>query len=629
MKQTKEDQTNSYNLYDFLEILRERIGWCILGVFLACVLVLGFVKIKGKPVPTYQSTAIVSTYRFTEEESTKNPLDALKSEPLLQKVLLSMNNTKYSKIPHYLEYDYALAELASRITFKSYLLPNQTRISFKDSDPEFATEFLQTLLATYMDSLQNEQNDANQAFTKWKDRNQKSLTEAKEGLDNFKTQHGITSDSETLEHLVGSWNSRIQQVSLFLSQMGATTNVPLSSDKATQETLQTLQTSVLLYLTDTQSNETNGLDFSQTRSELIAQGLSFQEATSLISSTVKETLTSFEAQVKAKEELIPELTQLEANVNLYQNQAETAAKAEATQSLRRNEQAASLVVEHVDTEAKEIGSASPISKKRMLVVAFFLAIALGCTLAFLIDEKENLVTTVSQLHQIIPASVPLLAWFPATKKKEILTDCVQSCPDSEETSEYKTIAQAILDSHAKTILFASTQKGEGKKTTVNNVALLLRQMGKNVAIIDCSSGTTNQETISVNHQCEQNPSYLASPEFAQLLDQQKAGHDVVLVVSPNRATIADMTNLQRLTDKTVFIVRSMVTRRDNLKAAYEAVQDKHTLGIVMTVADPAVPFFASDISKTPTWPQTHGSLFMHRPMVWYQKLYKKQMRASK
>lgn len=637
MSQTKEEQTNSYTLYDFLEILRERIGWCILGAFIACVLVLGFVKLKGKPVPTYQSTAIISTYRFTEEENTtkktstttkKNPLDTLKSEPLLQKVLLSMDETKYSKIPHYLEYDYALAELASRITFKSYLLPNQTKISFKDSDPEFATEFLKTLLSTFTDSLQNEQSEANQAFTRWNERNQKSLIEAKKALTTFKNQHGIIADSETLEQLVGFWNSRIQQVQMLLSQMEvAQTTAPV--DQTTKEALHSLQTSVLLYLTDAQSNKANGLDFSETRSTLMAQGLSSSETSSLIASTIEDTLTEFETQVKAMEELVPELKKLEANVAIYQEQAEAVAKAEATQNLSRNEQAASLVIEHVDTEAKEIGSASPISKKRMLVVAFFLAIALGCTLAFLVDERENLVTTVSQLHQIIPASVPLLAWFPATKKKEILTDCVQSCPESAEASEYKTIAQAILDSQAKTILLASTQKGEGKKTTAYNTALLLKQMGKTVAIVDCSANTTNKETISVKQQCEQNPSYLASPEFAQLLDQQKANYDLILIVSPNRTTMADMASLQHLTDKTIFIVRSVVTRRDNLKAAYEAVQDDHMLGIVMTAADPAVPFFTSDISKTPTWPQNHGSLFMHRPMAWYQKLYKKQMRASK
>lgn len=177
---------------------------------------------------------------------------------------------------------------------------------------------------------------------------------------------------------------------------------------------------------------------------------------------------------------------------------------------------------------------------------------------------------------------------------------------------------ASVDRPLAVLLVTSASPGEGKSTTVANLAIALAQTGKRVIIVDADlrkpilhrlfevpnkQGLTNLLLVE-DGQVEQhlqagpieglrvlpsgllppNPAeLLTSPRMAALIERLKHEADIVILDSPPVLAVADAIVLASRVDGTLLVVDSQRTRADALRRAYEALAKSgtHMLGVVL------------------------------------------------
>jgi polysaccharide biosynthesis transport protein len=174
---------------------------------------------------------------------------------------------------------------------------------------------------------------------------------------------------------------------------------------------------------------------------------------------------------------------------------------------RQKEQELALTSQRPDNikiQNKAITPTSPIGPQRTrnILVAFFLSLAAGVGLAFLLDYLDDSVRTSDDVSRHL--GLPTLALIPhylqGEKKKmlaakagtngfhqaALITMAERNSPMAEA---YRHLRTSLLFSSAgkppQTILVTSSQPSEGKTTTAINTAITLAQSDVDVVIIDC------------------------------------------------------------------------------------------------------------------------------------------------
>ena len=116
-----------------------------------------------------------------------------------------------------------------------------------------------------------------------------------------------------------------------------------------------------------------------------------------------------------------------------------------------------------------------------MIVAVLVGLALGVGLAFLIEYLD---TSVKTMHDIEAAlGIPVLAVIP--KGVAVLKDAPSDCPDAEGYRIMRTNIEFNRKSpSANTITLVSGGAGEGKSTTLNNLAFTFANGGYRTLIVD-------------------------------------------------------------------------------------------------------------------------------------------------
>ncbi|MBA2497290.1 MAG: polysaccharide biosynthesis tyrosine autokinase, partial [Acidimicrobiia bacterium] len=134
--------------------------------------------------------------------------------------------------------------------------------------------------------------------------------------------------------------------------------------------------------------------------------------------------------------------------------------------------------------------ADPISPKpvRNAALALVLGGLLGVFLAFVRDRLDDTIRSPEDLDRVAPGALPTIGLIPA------LDDArpgliVETDPKSPTAEAYRTLRTAVrfagIDRKMKTLQVTSSNLGEGKTTTVANLAVALAQAGQRVAIVCC------------------------------------------------------------------------------------------------------------------------------------------------
>jgi polysaccharide biosynthesis transport protein len=144
-----------------------------------------------------------------------------------------------------------------------------------------------------------------------------------------------------------------------------------------------------------------------------------------------------------------------------------------------------LVVLRASDEAVKVGP--PV--KRNGGLALILGIVLGLALAFLWDVLDSRVRSLDRLRNALPR-LPILGRLPtparALRKRGRLV--MLAAPTSAETEPIRALRAnfefAVREVGARTIMFTSGVGGEGKSTTVANLAVALARGGRRVVLVD-------------------------------------------------------------------------------------------------------------------------------------------------
>ena len=166
-------------------------------------------------------------------------------------------------------------------------------------------------------------------------------------------------------------------------------------------------------------------------------------------------------------------------------------------------------------------------------------------------------------------------------------------PKSPQAEAYRTLRTNIqfsaVDNQLKTLLVTSSEKGEGKSTTVCNLGVAFAQVEKKVLIIDCdlrcptihryfelsnTCGLSNYLTSGIEVESvifstkedvdvipsgviPPNPAELLnSSKFKKMLEQLRDNYDMILLDSPPIGLVTDSGVIANKVDGTLFVVKS-------------------------------------------------------------------------
>lgn len=197
---------------------------------------------------------------------------------------------------------------------------------------------------------------------------------------------------------------------------------------------------------------------------------------------------------------------------------------------------------------------------------------------------------------------------------------VEKQPKSIPAESYRSLRTNIqyssFDKEVKRILVTSSEPGEGKTTTVANLALAFSQDEKKVIVIDCdlrkpsvhkkfriSNNIGLSDVVIDNSKLKKainkhneyldilpsgkippNPSeLLGSKAMENLLNELQKEYDIIIIDTPPVQAVTDSQILSTKVDGVILVVRAERTKKDSTKLAKAALEkvNAHILGVVL------------------------------------------------
>jgi capsular exopolysaccharide synthesis family protein len=284
---------------------------------------------------------------------------------------------------------------------------------------------------------------------------------------------------------------------------------------------------------------------------------------------------------------------------------------------------------------------APIRPKTHLnfILAGLFGLLFGTALAYTRSYFDRSVRKAQDLREL---NIPILGEIPATGSSKIrsfrfrkdapkLLRAKQVFPDllllhkeqSPLTETYRAIRTTLLLTRRQkkwnTILFTSSNPGEGKSTTTANIGIMMARNGIKTLIVDSdlrrpvldvlftgshrNGGLTRvlngkqdwraaiRETsvkelflLPSGTDVKNAPELLSSNAMFRFIEEAKQAFGMVLFDSPPLLPVTDPAVLSTLVDGIVMVVRASRTTRDDLQKAMQILRDMggHLLGGVLT-----------------------------------------------
>jgi len=186
--------------------------------------------------------------------------------------------------------------------------------------------------------------------------------------------------------------------------------------------------------------------------------------------------------VQARQEIDKRISQLRASGD--QRSAIYASLVEKDEQLRTSEllqnSNAALV-----RPAKDAAQVQP-RPRRNAILAGILGLMLGIGLAFLRDALNTRVRSAAEIQERL--DLPLLGRVPEPSRRRRKRLTMVDDPRAAEAEAYRILATNLdfvnLDRGATSIMITSSTRGEGKSTTIANLAAAFARSGRRVALID-------------------------------------------------------------------------------------------------------------------------------------------------
>ena len=263
-------------------------------------------------------------------------------------------------------------------------------------------------------------------------------------------------------------------------------------------------------------------------------------------------------------------------------------------------------------------------KRNIALIAFAMGVLIPVVIIFV---RENMNTKVRGRKDLESLSVPFVGEIPlaesskkkkATQTKEIVIQQGKRDIVNEAFRVLRTNLEFILDAkedkdRASVTLITSFNPGSGKTFLTMNIAATFAMKGKRVLVVDgdlrhgsasayvgspkkglsdyLGKRENNCEDLIVEKEnypglfvlpvgtIPPNPTeLLAEPRLAELIEKMRSRFDYILIDCPPVDIVADTQIIEKLADRTVFIVRAGLLERDmlpKLQSDYEAKRFKN------------------------------------------------------
>jgi succinoglycan biosynthesis transport protein ExoP len=262
-----------------------------------------------------------------------------------------------------------------------------------------------------------------------------------------------------------------------------------------------------------------------------------------------------------------------------------------------------------------------------LVLGLLVGLGGGFGLAFARSVTDTSITRTEQLRELAQApNLGTIAYDNSVPQRPLTLHESSQSPRSEAFRQLRTNLNYIdVDQPRKVIVVTSSMPGEGKTTSVCNLAIALAATDSRVVVleadlrrpkladllgVDRSVGLT--DVLSGRLQPEQviqsaaggqlhiiasgplppNPSeLLASQHMAALLAELRRHYDTVLIDTPPLLPVTDAAALAPSTDGAILVCRFRSTRREQLVRAVDALEavSAKLLGTVFTMVPTSGP----------------------------------------
>ena len=264
---------------------------------------------------------------------------------------------------------------------------------------------------------------------------------------------------------------------------------------------------------------------------------------------------------------------------------------------------------------------SPVSPRTSqdALLGLVVGMMLGAGIAFLIEYLDDSLKTSEDVTRVLQLStLGSVARFPKSSQSPLVTMDAPRAPYAEAYRNLRTNLQfSLLVDSAAAVVLSSAEPGEGKTTTVANLAVVMAQTGKRVILVDtdlrrptlhqmfrlpAEPGLTDlflnnqtldqvirETTVPGLHllacgKLPPNPAeLLASALMDRLILTLKDLYDILLFDSPPILPVTDAVLLASKTKHLLWVISAGKTRTDALRRAREALAqvDAKVVGIVL------------------------------------------------
>lgn len=285
----------------------------------------------------------------------------------------------------------------------------------------------------------------------------------------------------------------------------------------------------------------------------------------------------------------------------------------------RDAEGQSTISIHVVKEAQPPLYAIAPNTKRNVVVAFVVGLLGGLLVAYLRDALDTRVRRPEDVASV--TDVPVLAQISRMSDHTAAHPAVAIGGSSAQAEEFRRLRTNLrflsVDTEGLCLVFSSAMPGEGKTTTVVNLAIALAEADMRVLLVDADMrrprvaefmglennaglttvligratvedviqpwGDQKLEVLTAG-EVPPNPSELvATRALREMLDVVRARYDVVLIDAPPLLPVADAAILSRIASGVVLVANTKKLRRAQLREVVDGVHAAggHALGIVL------------------------------------------------
>ncbi len=255
-----------------------------------------------------------------------------------------------------------------------------------------------------------------------------------------------------------------------------------------------------------------------------------------------------------------------------------------------------------------------------LAVGLLIGLLVGLVTAFILGLLDRRIYNRDDIERL--TIIPVLGGIPLeTRANPIISPDGASSARAEAFRVLRTNLEfADADAGRRSIVFTSSVSGEGKTTTLVNLAIVLAESGATVAVIDAdlrtprladylgldadrgltdvlvgdvqlrdslqSWGMQHPLTVLSSGKIPTNPSeLLGSTAMGTVLDVLSSSYDYVLIDAPSVLAVTDAAVLSRWTGGTILVVGANRVREPELLAALAALDAVGTtpLGTVLAM----------------------------------------------